>query len=306
MFLLLACVGPRYQDPTPLAVSYSNHVEDDVVVMLVLGDSGKAGPDQVVVAEHAAETCARAGCDFTLLLGDNVYEIGARRAGSKRFVESWEEPFAAVSHLPTWVVMGNHDWQLSAQAQIDFTNRSASWKMPDLHYAVPALPEWLTVYGWDTDLLYRWPESEGTVEMLAAMEAELCAGEGQKIAFAHRPLVSSGVHGLHPRELVGIRAAIDPMFAKCGVDLALGGHDHQLEHIDGATYDMVLSGSASKTRPLCDEEGASEVLCGQQGTPGQHFISSDLGYAIVTARPDRIDVVMYSVEQTEPVYSFTR
>ena len=306
MLLLIACVGPKYQDPTPLAVSHTNHEQDDVVVMLVLGDSGKIGPSQVVVAEHAAATCARQACDFALLLGDNVYEVGARRAGSKRFVESFEEPFSALGGLPTWVVMGNHDWQLSAQAQIDFTSRSERWQMPDLHYAVPGLPEWLTVYGWDTDLLYRWPDEDGTVEMLAEMETALCAGDGQKIAFAHRPLVSSGAHGLHPTELVGLRETADPLFERCGVDLALGGHDHHLEHLDGASYDMVISGSASKRRPICDEPDAKEGLCAERGRDGTRFLSSDFGYAVITARPDRLDVAFYSVENEEPVYAFSR
>ena len=305
MLFLFSCAGFQLQDPTPLpSVDFTQHSADDELVVLVLGDTGKKGLAQLQVGEHSARTCEALGCDLALFLGDNLYETGAESPLSRKFRMLYERPFAGHGQLESWVVMGNHDWLRSAQAQIDYTNRSERWRMPDLHYSVPGLPEWVTVYGWDSELLRRWTDSAGSTVMLQEMEAELCEGEGWKIAFAHHPLRSSGLHGLHPTELIPLQDTVEPIFERCGVDLALGGHDHHLEHIDGPTYDQVISGSGSKTRPLCTDPGAIEGRCAKVGTEGQHFILSSHGYAILRVTPEELEVSFYALGQEQALYRY--
>lgn len=305
MLHLIACASFELQDPTPLAaVPYSERGADDEIVLLVLGDSGKKGIAQHQVGAHAAVTCERLGCDLSVLLGDNIYETGAESSLSRRFVRLYERPFEPLGSLETWVVMGNHDWLRSAQAQIDYTKRSERWRMPDLHYRVPGLPEWFTLYGWDSELLRRWTDSAGSTLMLQEMEKELCADEGWKLAFGHHPLRSSGLHGLHPTELIPLQDTVEPIFERCGVDVALAGHDHHLELLEAGSYTQVVAGSASKSRPLCTDKGAIEGYCAKVGTDGQEFISSSNGYAVVVATASAMRVEFYALGQEEAVYRY--
>jgi len=305
MLLFLGCAGFELQDPTPLAsVPFTERESDEEIVILVLGDTGKKGLGQLAVAEHSARTCERVGCDLAVMLGDNLYETGAETVLSRKFVRLYERPFASHGSLETWVVMGNHDWLRSAQAEINYTDRSERWRMPDLHYRVPGLPEWLTLYGWDSELLRRWTSSAGSTVMLQEMEEVLCEGDGWKVAFGHHPLRSSGLHGLHPTELIPLQDTVEPIFERCGVQVALAGHDHHLEHITGPTFEQFIAGSGSKTRPLCTDPGAVEGRCAKVGTEGQHFISSTYGYAVLTVREDSLQVAFYGTGQEEPAYRY--
>ncbi len=285
-------------------VPFTERQSDEEIVLLVLGDTGKKGPPQRQVAEHSARTCAALGCDLAVMVGDNIYETGAESSISRKFVALYEKPYASHGALETWVVMGNHDWLRSAQAQIDYTNRSERWRMPDLHYRVPGLPEWFTLYGWDSQLLRRWTDTAGSAAMLKEMEEEFCAAEGWKVAFAHHPLHSSGLHGLHPTELIPLQDAVEPIFERCGVDLALAGHDHHLEHIDGPTFDQLIAGSGSKSRPLCTDPGALKGRCAKVGSEGQHFISSSFGYSVVRATSETLSFEFYGIGQEEALYRY--
>src|SRR5688500_5241173 len=44
---------------------------------VALGDSGNGNAEQRAIGEAVRNLCAAEGCDFALLLGDNLYEDGA-------------------------------------------------------------------------------------------------------------------------------------------------------------------------------------------------------------------------------------
>jgi hypothetical protein len=75
------------------------------------------------------------------------------------------------------------------------------------------------------------------------LEKELAgAGKDWKIAYFHHPLYSSGArHGSN----VALRRAVEPLFAKYGVALALAGHDHFYERItpQAGVCHFVIGGS---------------------------------------------------------------
>jgi len=78
---------------------------------------------------------------------------------------------------------------------------------------------------------------------LAWLERELAAsGSDWKIAFFHHPIYSSG--GRHGSDLQ-LRALLEPLFLKYGVDLVLAGHEHFYERIKpqkGIVHFVVGSG----------------------------------------------------------------
>jgi hypothetical protein len=83
-------------------------------------------------------------------------------------------------------------------------------------------------------------------DQIAWLEKELQAsGSDWKIPFFHHPLYSSGMHGSQ----LELRAVLEPLFIKFGVDAVFAGHEHFYERIKpqhGISY--FTSGGAAKLR----------------------------------------------------------
>lgn len=103
------------------------------------------------VARAAQEICTRQGCDFGVLLGDNIYPAGAMLGAdgitdARRFVDMLDRPYGqfgtAASGFTLYTLLGNHDWYHSregAVAQLAYLQAHPRFTMPDFFYR--ATPE---------------------------------------------------------------------------------------------------------------------------------------------------------------------
>ena len=74
---LLGCGGSATTDaPGQIDAPLPDAKPPKLVRFITLGDTGKGNADQRRVAVAARDLCAARGCDFALLLGDNIYEEG--------------------------------------------------------------------------------------------------------------------------------------------------------------------------------------------------------------------------------------
>jgi 3',5'-cyclic AMP phosphodiesterase CpdA len=107
---------------------------------------------------------------------------------------------------------------------------------------------------------------------IAWLEKELAAsGSDWKIAFFHHPIYSSG--GRHGSDLE-LRALLEPVFLRHGVDAVFAGHDHFYERIKpqkGIYY--FLSGAAAKLRT---GDVAKSELTAKFFDTGYHFMLIEL------------------------------
>jgi predicted phosphodiesterase len=198
----------------------------DSVKFLVIGDSGTGGRQQFEVAARIAE--ARKTFPFTraLMLGDNLY--GRNNAAAYR--NKFERPYAALLEggVKFYASLGNHDdpaQRFYAPFNMD-TRRYYSHSEGDVRFFA-------------LDSTYMSPEQRRWVE------DELSQSNHKwKIAYMHHPMYSSGErHGPTPP----LRAALEPLFAKHGVDVVFAGHEHFYERIHpqgGITY-VIQGGSAN-------------------------------------------------------------
>src|SRR5262249_10265627 len=72
---------------------------------------------------------------FVVTTGDNFYD-----GVTSLHDAHWQESYEAVYHrpslqIPWYVVLGNHDYQGSVQAQLDYAYLSARWCLPAPDYA---------------------------------------------------------------------------------------------------------------------------------------------------------------------------
>lgn len=137
--LLTACdnSASRHDAPAP----------EKVARFIAFGDAGRANDNQYAVANAMAELCQAKGCDFTVELGDNIYNNGVTSVDDEQFQTKFEQPYALPGlDIPFYVVLGNHDNgplglggdNKRGEYQVEYTSSpksSGKWQMPSRYYA---------------------------------------------------------------------------------------------------------------------------------------------------------------------------
>jgi len=224
--LATAQVGPP---ATPAPQSILPRARDSVK-FLVIGDSGTGGRQQFEVAARITEAHKTFPFMRALMLGDNLYG----RNNAAAFLNKFERPYAALlaAGVKFYASLGNHD---NAALQRNYK----PFNMDTHSYYSHSEGD---VCFFALDSTYMSPEQRQWVE------DELNKSNHKwKIAYMHHPMYSSGQrHGPTP----ALRAALEPLFAKHGVDVVFAGHEHFYERIrpqGGITY-VIQGGSANLRR----------------------------------------------------------
>ena len=125
---------------------------------------------------------------------------------------------------------------------------------------------------------------------LAWLEKDLAAsGSVWKICFFHHPIYSSG--GAHGSNLP-LRAQLEPLFLKYGVDAVFSGHEHFYERIKpqkGIYY--FTSGGAAKLR---EGDVKSTELTAKKFDTGYHFmlleiVKDELHFQVISNEGKTVD-----------------
>ncbi|MBY0493827.1 MAG: metallophosphoesterase [Cyanobacteria bacterium] len=198
------------------------------VRLLVIGDSGTGDTVQNEVARQMANFRAKFPFDFAIMLGDNMY-------GSERpqdYVRKFEAPYKPLldAKVEFYATLGNHDdpnqrfykaFNLGGERYRTFRKGNARFFALDSNYMDPDQVRWL--------------------------EKELQAsGSDWKIAYFHHPLYTAATRG----PTVELRAVLEPLFLKYGVNVVFTGHEHLYERVKpqkGIQY--FVAGGSAKLRP---------------------------------------------------------
>ncbi len=256
------------------------------VRFVVMGDTGEGNQAQLEVAQAVSAVCATQGCDFVLLLGDNIYDDGVDSVDDPQWRYKFEIPYADVD-APFFAVLGNHDYggQLGFDVpglgnewwkgplEVQYSERSDKWVMPATHYTFTWGRVGFIVL--DTNSIVWDSTTHGDqAQWYPAAVADLQA-QGVEWIFAagHHPYRSNGSHGnagsydalelggvelpIPIPELSGVRLRRFFDEQVCGtVDVYLSGHDHDREWLDEPAAlcgaELIVSGAGSKLRPLKD------------------------------------------------------
>jgi hypothetical protein len=232
----------------------------------VIGDTGQGNTEQFAVADAMARVCSAHGCDFVLLVGDNLYPSGATSVDDPQWDEKFEIPYAGFE-LPFWAALGNHDWgnylnEARADVQVAYTAVSPRFRMPARHYAwTRGNASFLAL---DTQPIVYAQHRPDDVESQEALVEELWGEPREpgewRFAFGHHPYLSSGRHGdagfydgyePHDGENSGIFFRRFMEDHVCGrADAYFCGHDHDrqwlVETCQGTQ--LIVSGAGSKLR----------------------------------------------------------
>ena len=237
--------------------------------LLVVGDWGRAGEyRQREVATQMGKAAHTVEADFIVSTGDNFYPSGVASVQDPLWKRSFEDVYTAFSLQEEWYpVLGNHDYDGDAQAQIEYSRISRRWRLPArYHHFERTTKDGTTVlflfldtnpfekkyYREDQGPFFRSNLATGAADSLAQKEWLLDVLQKSKarwkIVFGHHPLYSAGKRkGLTE----DVASSLLPILVKGGAHLYVAGHEHQLEHdvLEGGLHHFI-SGAGSEVRPV--------------------------------------------------------
>jgi acid phosphatase len=226
----------------------------------IIGDWGRYGrPDQAAVAQQMARACDQAKARFVISVGDNFYEDGAASVDDPHWQRSFEQVYSAPSlQVPWYVILGNHDYRGSVEAQLAYARTHPRWGMPGRTFQ----QSHLLPGGSAADFFYidtspmiaeyvgnpHMPEvnQQDVPAQLAWLDGALAASKAPwKLVFGHHPIYSAGVGHGSQEDMIRL---VLPVLQKHGVQAYLAGHDHDLQHLKTGNLHLVISGGGSEHR----------------------------------------------------------
>ncbi len=298
LFLLLVIMASfiywRYRAPTyhgqELQVDLTA-APDETFEILLLGDTGTAGDAQLRVAQAMESYCLQHPLKAIVLLGDNFYPSGVDSIDDPQWNSKFKKPYGSpcLSQVPFYAVLGNHDYRLSPEAQINYRSNQPPWFMPHRFYKL-SFGERLQIVAIDTNILDLCGRAElCTLDFLEQALSDKHEGR-ETIVVGHHPIDS--VSSKYGKTFQG---RVLKQFL-CGQELSyISGHSHHLEHrrSDECRLDMFVSGAGGAglyaVRPL-DEEA--------------RFAVSQHGFLRLKVSPDSLQYSFYDTD-VRVLYSYT-
>jgi predicted phosphodiesterase len=220
--------------------------------------------------------------DFAITLGDNFYPRGMESPSDSRW-ETWWSALYDPLKIHFYASFGNHDWNQpnSPAAEILFSGRSPSWRMPAAYYTFEAGP--VQFFALDTDIISE-------AQLLWLNEALDKSRATWKVVYGHHPIYSAGQHEDNDEKIAQLLPVL-----KDRADIYLAGHDHDMQHLkpEGSLH-FFVAGTGGKLRTI--EPG-----------PRSLFARSARGFAVLDADAAKLTVTFVEEDLTSPyTYTLTR
>jgi predicted phosphodiesterase len=176
----------------------------------VIGDMGTGDKPQYELAGKLVEYHQSFAFEFVLTVGDNIYDGSA----PSDFESKFERPYKPLldAGVKFYAVLGNHDKPNERLYKPFNMNGQQYYTYRKGH---------VRFFAMDSNSM--------TPQQIAWLEKELQnSGSDWKICYFHHPLYSSGAFHGSSTEL---RAVLEPILVKYGVQVVFAGHDHVYERV---------------------------------------------------------------------------
>ncbi|MDO5655307.1 MAG: metallophosphoesterase [Flavobacteriaceae bacterium] len=261
----------------------------NAVTFTAIGDWGRNGYyNQKETGSILGETMNHIGGDFIVSVGDNFYPHGVGSTQDHHWLVSFENVY---EHPGTWedwyVILGNHDYNGNVQAQIDYSQISRRWHMPDRYYSktiedgnnkilllfIDTNP-FVDSYLKHPEKKYSDVDAQDKNKQMTWIQKTLSESDAHwKIVIGHHQLFTGG-----RRENAdnSVRTQLLPLFKQQNIDLYICGHEHHLEYGVYEGIHQIISGAGSSVRVY-------------NGTEGSVFGKSIQGFATVAITQEAIN-----------------
>ncbi len=273
---------------------------------IVANDLGRNGYyEQKPIAALMGELAENMEVEFVAALGDIHHYMGVASVNDPLWMTNYELIYSNPELLIPWyTILGNHEYRGNTQAVLDYAAVSSRWCPKGRYYTVEQKAgekeKALLVFIDTTPLIDKYHEKSETYpdvaaqdwkEQIAWIEETLKNSDAKwKIVLGHHPVVADTDKPAYERE--DMQARLKPLLDKYGVDLYIGGHIHNFQHIRpaGSVTNYVVNSSGSLARPVNSIEGT--VFC-----------SSDAGFSVISLEDSRMTLYMIN-GQGKIIYSF--
>lgn len=241
---------------------------EDSYQVYVIGDWGRNGQNgQKELADLMNLAAEKVEPEFIASTGDNFYHNGIASTDDPYWISSYENVYDGANLFCDWyVTLGNHDYRGNVQAQIDYSNVSRRWNMPDRYFFKDVIADDHTTARFvfiDTSPLnddyyneqkYQQVTTQDTTAQLQWIDSVLNVEVDWKIVIGHHPLYTGGKR---KDEENFVRNHVEPLLEKHNVSLYFAGHEHDLQHIKPSQKKThhVISGAGSDIRPTGELNG---------------------------------------------------
>ncbi len=278
-----------------------------VVRFIAMGDTGEGNENQALVAAAIKNKCDAEGCDFVILLGDNIYDSGVDSTSDPQWQTKFEQPYQDLD-MPFYAVLGNHDYGGDlfgvdtgglgnefdkGPIEVMYSEVSDKWEMPATFYTFTHGNVGFIML--DTNSI-MWDDTthgdQNTWYATAMMEV---SNADWVFAVGHHTYLSNGTHGNagnyesievggieipNPLPLLNGGNVKDFFDARvCGtVDVYFCGHDHNRQWINEPTAcggtELIVSGAGAKVKEFSDPP-PNEIYFGDAVTEGFMYVVVD-------------------------------
>lgn len=260
-------------------------VPDSSLNFLVIGDWGRCGEFfQKEVAEQLSFASVSGDASFIISTGDNFYPKGVASIDDPLWNKSYENIYTQYSLQKDWyVVLGNHDYKINPEAEVEYSKKSSRWIMPSRYYSVKMPIDgdtttkalfvfidsnpFIEKYYNDSEYgkMVKTQDTSAQKKWLAKVLADTDPTIKWKFVVGHHPLDTSGKRIKSP-ETLQFRKTMEPLFKQFNVDAYICGHEHQLEYIKpaGPTHHFI-SGAGSEAREVKGNLAESQFKASDHG-----------------------------------------
>jgi DNA repair exonuclease SbcCD nuclease subunit len=266
------------------------------ITFIVASDMGRRGEsEQQKIAAIMTRHVALTDVDFVAVAGDPIHDEGVMSVDDEEWQLKFEHIYSAepLQSIPFYVVSGNHEYNGSVQAILDYTNFSARWNAPkryfSMEYPVSRKQKALFVFIDTTPLIDKYRNDEGNEEykysdageqsiekQLFWLDSTLVASTCRwKIVIGHHPVYA--YTDKEASERTDMQERVGTILENRKADFYLSGHIHNFQYIkpEGKTVNYIVNSSASQSRPVEEMEGT--VFC-----------NPDPGYSVFTVSADSV------------------
>ena len=281
---------------------------ENYYTFMIASDLGQNGYfDQKAVAEMMGEVADITDPEFVAALGDVHHFMGVRSVQDPLWETNFEWIYKHPELMIPWhPVLGNHEYQGTAQAVLDYSGISRRWQMPGRYYA----KTWLISENVEVLLLfidtaplidkyhndpvgYKDAGQQSIEQQLAWINSTLGSSKARwKLVMGHHPVYTGTTKS--ESERLDLQKRLQPLLDKHGVDAYICGHIHNFQHlrVPNSKVDYFVNSSASKAREVVRFEGAQ-------------FGSPDPGFSLCTTKETELIITFVNIEG-QIIYQYTR
>lgn len=219
------------------------------VKFLVLGDWGAGGSFQKSIAMQMLLKAQEESPQFVLSTGDNIYPNGVDSVTDKQWQIKFKNVYTGEAlQLPWYAVLGNHDYRLSPEAQVEYSKHDTQWNMPERYFTFKKeIPDVTNVEFFMLDTQKMMTDKDDRAQQAKWLEENLLKSKARwKVVVGHHMIRSHGIYGDQEFMLKSVK----PLLDKYGVDIYICGHDHDLQYLKAKSdnFHCLLSGAGGGAR----------------------------------------------------------